>query len=55
MSIPATAQCEASHPAIDGGAQCRYLEGHEEANLPHTTPNGIWWKDAPASDLGEIA
>lgn len=37
--------CGARHPLIDNGAPCRYAEGHEKADIPHTTANGIWWRD----------
>lgn len=36
--------CGASHPNLDNGAPCIYLAGHLDADIPHTTRNGIWWK-----------
>jgi hypothetical protein len=46
-------QCSATHPNIDGGAPCRYLAGHTEAGLPHTTANGFFWHDDAALGGGE--
>jgi hypothetical protein len=37
--------CGATHPGIDNGAPCRYLAGHLDADIPHTTANGFWWAD----------
>jgi hypothetical protein len=39
--------CGATHQAIDNGAPCRYLAGHLDADIPHTTANGFWWHDEP--------
>lgn len=36
-------QCTATHDCIDNGAQCIYLDGHLDAEIPHTTANGFWW------------
>lgn len=36
-------QCTATHQAIDNGAECIYLDGHLDADIPHTTANGFWW------------
>lgn len=42
---PEAGQCTVTHPLIDSGAACIYLEGHEAAGVPHTTRNGFWWHD----------
>ena len=38
--------CGATHDGIDNGAPCKYLAGHLDAGIPHTTANGFWWADA---------
>lgn len=41
MTEPAV--CGATHQMIDNGSPCIYLTGHLDANVPHTTTNGLWW------------
>ncbi len=37
------AVCGVSLPLIDNGAPCKFLAGHLDAKIPHTTKNGLWW------------
>lgn len=41
--------CGAANQSIDNGAPCKYLAGHLDAGIPHTTANGFWWADEPTS------
>lgn len=42
--------CGATHAAIDNGAPCKYLAGHLDAGIPHTTTNGFWWAGPDAEE-----
>jgi hypothetical protein len=45
--------CPKTNASIQGGAACRYLAGHEEAGMPHTLDNGLWWHDEESQAAAE--